>query len=148
MQNETELHEIVFNHLNNVYSHAKVIPSYVYLEEWIGEMTLAEYEKQPNEITHGTPEYVYQNSFDYRHWFMQKYFGKYVDAFMKVSCEPNEFRYYILNFAKSNEVPVGPSAAALMAESGEAKVIVTPEQQQYTENFAKITKPEADQENK
>lgn len=100
--NQVELNEIVFNELNQYYRLCSVPPVQHHFDEWVNE-------NLPANLRGSYPfenvEQCWKNVWMFRHWYMQKNFGTIVDELMKITLQPDAFRYYVLRYRNEEGRP-------------------------------------------
>ena len=99
--NQVELNEIVLDNINQFYNMISVPPVNRHYVEWIGTLQPHDVAIQLNQNDNAFPSTVgdaWKNVWAFKHWYIQKYFGDIVDNIMKITLQPDAFRYYVLRY--------------------------------------------------
>lgn len=100
--NQIELNEIVLENLNQYYHMCSIPPVQRHFDEWL---QIAAAKDLTEVFAIDTAERCWKSVWAFKHWYMQKYFGEHVDALMKITLEPDAFRYYVLRYRNDEERP-------------------------------------------
>lgn len=98
--NQVELNEIVLENLNQYYEMCSIPPVQ---HHWIDFLQQSEMKMRYPHPERIPVEESWKKIWAFKHWYMQKYFGDIVDAAMKITLQPDAFRYYVLRYRDDHD---------------------------------------------
>lgn len=139
--NQVELNDIVYENLCDYYNMCKIAPVQFHYDQWAKIM------KGSGIKEDCTAEQAWKEYWSFKHWYMQMYFGDIVDAAMKITLQPDAFRYYVLRYRMSEGRAQNPGSIPEPVSNIKTSPASNDQEGQDLQNFVQgLTEKEIDPE--